>query len=199
MREKEESALVCTCTSPSGCFFFLRLASTFHSQGQRFHLLPLSTHHLDQRPIQAHQLHIWPHRAFRSLTQQRFHFCRLHLHLRGDRVRAMADALFPSPGPLRWAASRQHSPDLLLCRTADGATCWVLGELHVAMNTLESRLFRTQCDDPAELVESTARDMSRGRVVPVYPRHAAGAMRPRPPLPSSKRSAQPAASGSCST
>ncbi|TMM39836.1 MAG: hypothetical protein E6F99_06535 [Actinobacteria bacterium] len=97
------------------------------------------------------------------------------LHLRGDRVRAMADALFPSPGPLRWAASRQHSPDLLLGRTADGATCWVLGELHVAMNTLESRLFRTQCDDPAELVESTARDMSRGRVVPVYPRHAAGA------------------------
>jgi hypothetical protein len=97
------------------------------------------------------------------------------LHLSGDQVRPMADALFACPGPLRWAASRQHSPDLLLARTADGATRWVLGELHVAMNTVESRLFRTQCDDPSELVESTARDMSRGRVVPMYPRHAAGA------------------------
>jgi hypothetical protein len=97
------------------------------------------------------------------------------LCLSGDRVRPLADALFPCPGPLRWAASRQHSPDLLLARTADGATRWVLGELHVAMNTVESRLFRTQCDDPSELVSSTARDMSRGRVVPVYPLHAAGA------------------------
>ena len=60
----------------------------------------------------------------------------------------LADALFGCPGPLRWAASRQHSPDLLLARTANSATRWVLGELHVAMNTVESRLFRTQCDDP---------------------------------------------------
>jgi hypothetical protein len=63
----------------------------------------------------------------------------------------------------------------MLARSADGRTQWVLGELHVAMNTLESRLFRTQCDDPSALIASTARDMSRGRVVPLYPLHAAGA------------------------
>lgn len=86
-----------------------------------------------------------------------------------EELRPMVTALFPPPERLRWAASRQHSPDLMLGRAADGSLRWVLGELHVALNTLESRLFRTQCDDPDELVAATAADMRRGRVVPVYP------------------------------
>jgi hypothetical protein len=83
-------------------------------------------------------------------------------------LRPLAGALFP-PSPPRWAAARQHSPDLLLSRDGDGSLQWVLGELHVALNTLESRVFRTQNDDPDELVRLTAADMAGGRVVPVYP------------------------------
>lgn len=97
-------------------------------------------------------------------------------------VRPLADALFPAAGP-RWAAARQHSPDLLLSRSADGTTRWVLGELHVALNTLESRVFLTQCDDPDELVRLTAADMGSGRVVPLYPLDAPEATaRTYPPL-----------------
>ncbi|MGW4393658.1 lantibiotic dehydratase [Amycolatopsis nivea] len=83
-------------------------------------------------------------------------------------LRPIAEALFP-PSPPRWAAARQHSPDLMLRRTPGGGLQWVLGELHVALNTLESRVFRTQSDDPDELVRLTAEDMAGGRVVPLYP------------------------------
>lgn len=94
------------------------------------------------------------------------------IRLSSAEVRPLASALFPASDPL-WAAARQHSPDLLLSRSADGTTRWVLGELHVALNTVESRVFRTQCDDPDELVALTRADMSGGRVVPLYPLDAA--------------------------
>lgn len=104
------------------------------------------------------------------------------IRLTTDAVRPLADALFPATRP-RWAAARQHSPDLLLCRSADGTVRWILGELHVALNTLESRVFRTQCDDPDELVRLTAADMTGGRVVPLYPLDAPEATgRTYPPL-----------------
>lgn len=90
------------------------------------------------------------------------------VQLRSAEIRPLVDALFPA-APVRWAAGRYHSPDLLICQEADGSMRWVLGELHVALNTLESRLFVTQCDDPAELVRATATDLRGGRVVPSYP------------------------------
>jgi hypothetical protein len=96
------------------------------------------------------------------------------LRLDSARIRPMVDALFPHRR-LHWAASRQHSPDLLLGRTADGGYRWVLGELHISLNTLESRTFLTQCDQPERLLTATERDMDRGRVMPVYPLNAAGA------------------------
>lgn len=83
-------------------------------------------------------------------------------------VGPLADTLFQY-SPLRWAVSRYHSPDLLLCRRADGSMQWVLGELHVALNTMESRVFLTQSDEPAELISATAADLRAGRVVPLYP------------------------------
>lgn len=84
------------------------------------------------------------------------------------RVRALADVLFPRVEP-RWAAARHHTPDLLLYEKPDGTRGWVLGELHVALNTLESRLFATQCDERDELVAASAVDFAAGRIVPVYP------------------------------
>jgi lantibiotic biosynthesis dehydratase-like protein len=85
-----------------------------------------------------------------------------------DIARRLADTLFPATGTL-WAAARLHSPDLMLRDAPPGAPRWVLGELHVGLNTLENRFFRTQADDPDELVAAVAADVARGRVVPVYP------------------------------
>jgi hypothetical protein len=85
-----------------------------------------------------------------------------------ERARSLSEALFPASRP-PWAAARVHTPDLMLCARADGTTQWVLGELHVALNTVESRVFRTQADDARALVDAVARDLPTGRVVPVYP------------------------------
>lgn len=82
-------------------------------------------------------------------------------------ARSLADVLFPAEAP-RWSAARLHSPDVMVADTPDGPR-WVVGELHVALNTMESRLFATQSDDRAELVESVRADWPMGRVVPVYP------------------------------
>lgn len=80
----------------------------------------------------------------------------------------LAETLFPPRTP-GWAAARYHSPDLMLARGVDGRLRWVLGELHVALNTLESRVFLTQADDREELIGATEADMRQGRVVPVHP------------------------------
>ncbi|MEU5783359.1 lantibiotic dehydratase [Micromonospora lupini] len=85
-----------------------------------------------------------------------------------ERARRLADALFPATGRV-WAAGRVHAPDLMLRRTAGGTLRWVLGELHVALNTLESRVFASQADEPDALVSAAAAAMPSGRVVPVYP------------------------------
>ncbi|MFD8822393.1 lantibiotic dehydratase [Streptomyces sp. NPDC059605] len=84
------------------------------------------------------------------------------------RAREVADVVFRARGRL-WAAARSHSPDVMLRRRVDGRLSWVLGELHVALNTLESRVFSAQADEPAALVAAVAADSAVGRVVPVYP------------------------------
>jgi hypothetical protein len=80
----------------------------------------------------------------------------------------LASILFPACEP-RWAAARYQSPDLMLSRRPGGSARWVLGELHAALNTADCRVFRTQADDPAELVALTRADMRGGRLVPMYP------------------------------
>jgi lantibiotic biosynthesis dehydratase-like protein len=88
-------------------------------------------------------------------------------------LRRMAAALFPRRTALPWAAACQHSPDLML-RHGPGLARpqWVVGELHLALNTLENRPFVTQADDPEALRAAARADFPGGRVVPVYPRAA---------------------------
>jgi hypothetical protein len=50
-----------------------------------------------------------------------------------------------------------------------GGWQWVLGELHLAMNTLENRVFHTQADDARALNAAIGTDMSSGRVVALPP------------------------------
>ncbi len=74
-----------------------------------------------------------------------------------------------------WAAARQHSPDLMLAvdRWEDGRPTdfrWVLGELHLGVNTLENRVFVTGQPDADVLEASVAEDFAGGRVVSTFDR-----------------------------
>ncbi|GIJ72701.1 lantibiotic dehydratase [Virgisporangium ochraceum] len=82
-------------------------------------------------------------------------------------IGSRAAALFPARAA-RWQGARYHSPDLMLSLRGDRPQ-WILGELHVALNTLESRVFHTQSDDPRWLIGATASDMAAGRVVALPP------------------------------
>jgi len=85
-----------------------------------------------------------------------------------DTVEPLVWQLFP-PGLVGWRSAHQHSPDLML-RARDGRRPqWVLGELHLAVNTLENRAFATQADDRGELLAASRADFPEGRFVPVYP------------------------------
>lgn len=83
-------------------------------------------------------------------------------------LRPLATALF-APAEVGWRAARQHSPDLMLATPQGERPRWVLGELHLSLNTLENRPFLTQATDRAELLAATEADYPTGRIVPVYP------------------------------
>jgi len=79
--------------------------------------------------------------------------------------------LFP-PRPLPWATGMFHSPDFMLA--ADDAAAvdrgdylFVLGELHVSFNTMESRLFVEQHDDPPSLLAAAEADLGDRRIYSV--------------------------------
>ncbi|MEA5360452.1 lantibiotic dehydratase [Amycolatopsis sp., V23-08] len=83
---------------------------------------------------------------------------------------------FPRPEH-GWALSRYASPDLLV--VADDADAvergefeLVLGELHVAMNTVGHSLFVRQHPEPAELHAQNARDYPGPRLIPMLPKAA---------------------------
>jgi len=73
----------------------------------------------------------------------------------------------PAPG---WVGARHHSPDLLLVGAsaeaiANGEFMAVLGEIHLATNTLTTNLFVGQHPAPNDLREALARDVPEGRVL----------------------------------
>jgi Lantibiotic dehydratase, N terminus len=100
-----------------------------------------------------------------------------------ERAAGLVAALFPAKDPFPWQSARQFSPDLMLRRRPDGPPQWVLGELHLGLNTLENRPFTTQADDLAELLELSRQDYPLGRIVPIWPASSAEVTsRTYPPL-----------------
>ncbi|MGW4596250.1 lantibiotic dehydratase [Streptomyces sp. NPDC004457] len=84
---------------------------------------------------------------------------------------------FP-PLPVRWSAARHHAPDLMIAAASTeavgrGEFLFVLGEMHVAMNTLESRFFTEQHPRPARLLADAEADHRGRRVVAVPSRGSA--------------------------
>jgi len=88
-----------------------------------------------------------------------------------DAISARAAECFP-PRPVTWCGARQHSPDVMIAAAAPGEVergdfLLVLGELHLACNTLEGRLFVEQHPDPARLVAAERADRGPLRIVPI--------------------------------
>ncbi|WP_345025797.1 lantibiotic dehydratase, partial [Streptomyces sedi] len=95
-------------------------------------------------------------------------------------VESAATAAFPQPpGGPGWPNARYASPDVLVVAESEEAVNrgefeLVLGELHLATNSLGASLFVNQHPDPDELLAETDRDFPAPRLMPLLPKeHAA--------------------------
>ena len=78
----------------------------------------------------------------------------------------------PRPG---WVGARYQAPDILIAATSVEAVCRgdyevVLGELHVATNTVDACSFFSQHPHPEQLTEAFARDIPEPFVRPINPK-----------------------------
>lgn len=99
-------------------------------------------------------------------------------------------AEFASEDP-PWSAGLVHAPDVMLAAPSldtvpDGDFLFVLGEMHLAINTVESRALVDQSPDRAKLLRMTEESAGPDRMVVVPPRELATSTRTAPPsaLPS---------------
>ncbi|QRK08637.1 lantibiotic dehydratase [Archangium violaceum] len=81
---------------------------------------------------------------------------------------------FGAPGP-GWPTARQHSPDIMIAARsvediARNDYRFVIGELHMGMNTIDQELFSDDHDQPSLLGEWMGHDLQRGRVTPTIPK-----------------------------
>jgi hypothetical protein len=86
-------------------------------------------------------------------------------------IAAKVAGCFPAH-PVAWSGARQHSPDVMIAAASPdeverGNFLLVLGELHVAVNTLENRALVEQHPDPARLIAADQADHGGRRIVPI--------------------------------
>jgi hypothetical protein len=98
-----------------------------------------------------------------------------HRHqVRADAIAARAAEYFPGR-PVAWSGARQHSPDIMIAAASPGDVergdfLLVLGELHLAVNTLDQRPFVEQHPDPARLIAAERADHGTRRIVAIGPK-----------------------------
>jgi hypothetical protein len=88
----------------------------------------------------------------------------------------LVDEAFAAPGP-GWAEARYFCPDVMVSTTDlsalhNGDFTLVLGEVHMAINTMDSNMFVTQHPDKADLVSSVDEDFSEPRLFLVLPKES---------------------------
>ncbi|HWN61459.1 MAG TPA: lantibiotic dehydratase [Streptosporangiaceae bacterium] len=86
-----------------------------------------------------------------------------------DTITARAAECFPAH-PVTWSGARQHSPDIMIAAASPaevkrGNFLLILGEIHLATNTLDQRLFAGQHPDPARLIAAEQADRGPRRIV----------------------------------
>jgi len=91
--------------------------------------------------------------------------------VRAAAIAERAVALFPAR-PLAWSRASQYSPDVMIAAASAGELrrgefLLVLGELHLAANTLESRALVEQHPDPARLLAAATADHGGRRIIAI--------------------------------
>lgn len=91
-----------------------------------------------------------------------------------EELRPRVQRAFDAPGP-GWTIARHHSPDLLIVARGPeaiqrGDYSFVLGELHLATNTLSTNLFVAQHPSPEDLRVAMERDLPEPCVFPTLPK-----------------------------
>jgi len=91
-----------------------------------------------------------------------------------DDLLPLADEAFAAPGP-GWAGARYFCPDIMvsakdLNALHDGDFTLVLGEAHMAINTMGSNSFVTQHPDAADLLSCVDEDFPEPRLLLVLPK-----------------------------
>jgi hypothetical protein len=88
-----------------------------------------------------------------------------------DAIAARVAECFPGH-PVAWSSARQHSPDIMIAAASPadvlrGDFLLVLGELHMAYNTMDGRLFVGQHPDPARLIAAEQADHGTRRIATI--------------------------------
>jgi lantibiotic biosynthesis dehydratase-like protein len=91
-----------------------------------------------------------------------------------DAISARAAECFPGR-PVACSGARQHSPDIMIAAASPaeverGNFLLVLGEIHLATNTLDQRFFVEQHPDPARFVAAEQADCGPRRIVSIEPK-----------------------------
>ena len=97
-----------------------------------------------------------------------------HVDYASAHLKPQVDDIFAAPGP-EWPLARHHSPDVMIAAASveairRGECFFVLGEIHVCANTLNSSLFVEQHPCPDEFFQAMASDFPKTRPVLMLPR-----------------------------
>ena len=109
------------------------------------------------------------------------------VHFTCDELRPRLLREFP-PGLPGWQCARYHSPDIMIAAAdeeaiRDGRYIFVLGEVHVSTNTLQSALFANQHPSPPDLLHALALDLGEENLVPLWERDEVLSSRLAPLVP----------------
>jgi hypothetical protein len=93
-----------------------------------------------------------------------------------DDLLPLVDAAFAAPGP-GWAGARYFSPDVMVSATdlnalRGGDFTLVLGEVHMAINTMGTSMFVTQHPDKAGLLSCVDEDFPEPRLLMALPKES---------------------------
>jgi hypothetical protein len=92
-----------------------------------------------------------------------------HVHCTSDEIRDRVEGAFPAQST-GWDLARTHTPDLMIAAESldairRGEYSVVLGEFHIATNTLDSTTFLDQHPAADEILRSLSADMRQTRIV----------------------------------
>lgn len=151
--------------------FWLWMQPFFYDDEQRLSDLILPE-------FQQHWLEIF------ALTDEQRNLHQLVYRASDLRERVLQRFSAPAPG---WNAACYHSPDLLLdAKDVEaiqrGDYQVVLGELHIAMNTLQITAFLAQHPTPEDILQAVALDVPAPRVLPILSKDLFPIYRLRPSL-----------------